>query len=342
MTIPATLTSDEARARRGRTDAQRFFLYALGFVLVQVCLLLAILSVASTRWFLAHDDDAGMRSFGYVFRIGHADCQVVLYGDSSAEIGLDPAVVQKVAGLKTCNLSEAGWIEDVVGTTYPLNYYLSHNKRPLYMVMMFTPSMFEPYRPPFSNYRFNGVLYELQYNRHAKVYWELLKRPKWLLDFDLWAGHAMIEHFLDRELFPDPGLPPMDGMLKDRSRRMGWWRVPWPPETHCVRDALHLGPGSISSYPASVAKMRKLYSVGGTKVLIDMTPVPTCDLLQNTYRKRAAGLQDNKFETLPISYFGEGDVHASLEGSRYISTEVGEQILALENMKGKDGEKPAK
>lgn len=334
--------SKEESAGRRTLSGRKFFFYACGFVLAQISLLLLVLGVASTRWFLAHDDDPGMRTFGYVFRIGHADCQVVLYGDSSAEIGLDPSVVQNVTGLKTCNLSEAGWIEDVVGTTYPLDSYLRHNKRPLYMVMMFTPSLYEPYRPPFSNYRFNGVLYELQYNRHAKIYWELLKRPRWLLDFDLWAGHAMIEHFLDRELVNNPGLPPMDGAMNERTQRRGLWRVPWPPETHCVRDALHIGADSIGRYAASVEKMRKLYAVDGTQVLLDITPVPTCDLLQDTYRERSAGLHDNKFETLPISYFGEGDVHPSLQGSHFISTQVGEQILALERKTGRRGTKPTK
>ena len=79
--------------------------------------------------------------------------------------------------------------------------------------------------------------------------------------------------------------------------------------------------------------MRRIYGVEGTTVIINMAPVPTCDTLQQTYRRKSEGLRDNAFETLPITDFNEGDVHFSPEGGRHISIEAGNQILALEEQR---------
>lgn len=65
-------------------------------------------------------------------------------------------------------------------------------------------------------------------------------------------------------------------------------------------------------------------------MILDISPVPDCDVLYDRYAELANGLHDNAFEPLPISYFNEGDVHFSAVGSQYISRKAAEQILALE------------
>jgi hypothetical protein len=79
-----------------------------------------------------------------------------------------------------------------------------------------------------------------------------------------------------------------------------------------------------------VASVRQRYGVDGTHVILNISPVPDCDVSYSLYDNSAKGLHDNTFERLPISYFNEGDVHFSPVGSSYISNEAAHQILNLE------------
>ncbi len=120
-----------------KPQGARLILYVVGFVGVQIFVLLLTFVVSSTPWFLTHDAYPGMRQIGYSLRLKHEDCDVVIYGDSSSLTGLDPDIIQGITGLKTCNLSEGVSIESVVGSLFPLDNYLKNNKRPLFLLTMY-------------------------------------------------------------------------------------------------------------------------------------------------------------------------------------------------------------
>jgi hypothetical protein len=303
--------------------------YVAGFVSAQALVLLLVLASVHTRWFLRHDDYPGMWQSGYGARLKDRNCDVVLYGDSSALTGLRPDVIQQITGLKTCNISEGVTIQGVVGSGYPLDEYLANNKRPRFLLMMYTPSVFRPYLAPFSDYKPEGMIYAFEYDRTEEWYRGLLRHRQWLLDFVIWSGHAILQDGLDRFTAAGRAKVSVDTRAQ-REGENGVWPYPRPPETYCVRTAYHMTPAMIVRYADSVETMRRLYSVDGTQVIIDVAPVPTCDTLQQAYREKSEGLHDNAFETLPISYFNEGDVHFTPEGGRIISVEAANQILALD------------
>jgi hypothetical protein len=312
-----------------RSKSMRLMLYVAGFVSVQILFLLLAFVAASTPWFMTHDAYPGMLQAGYSVRLKQADCDIVLYGDSSALTGLDPDIIQTMTGLKACNLSEGVTIQGVVGSRFPLDTYLKNNKRPLYLLAMYTPSLFRPYVDKFTDYQPEGVLYMLQYDRNREMLRGLLRRRRWVVNFDLWTGRQIVKDFLNRCLPGRNFKVPVDARAQ-RDSRHGIWPFPVPPETDCVRTAYHLLPSEFARHADSVAEMRSIYGVDGTTVLVNISPVATCDALQQTYRDLSAGLHDNLFESLPISDFNEGDVHFSADGSRHISVEAGGQILALE------------
>jgi hypothetical protein len=279
-----------------------------------------VVVVAATPWFLIHDAYPGMQQSGYSLRLKHADCDIVIYGDSSTLTGLDPDIIQKITGLKTCNLSEGVTIQGVVGSRFPLDTYLANNKRPPYLIVMYSPTFFRPYVDKFVDYQPEGVLYLLQYDRSVEMVRGLLRRPDWLVKFDLWAGRQMVKDFLNRYL-PGSGAKAAADTRAQRDGRHGMWPYPLPAETECVRTAKHYDPKTFGRYADSVAEMRGLYAVHGTTVLVNISPVATCDTLQGVYRELAEGLHDNAFEALPISDFNDEDVHFSAAGSEHISIE---------------------
>jgi len=301
-------------------------LYSLGFVLIQAGLLTLTVVLVSSPWFLTHDDYPGMLQSGYGMRLQHEDCEVLIYGDSTTLTGLDPAVVQQMTGLKTCNIAEGGTIQGVVGSRFPLDAYLSRNKRPRFLLTMYSPLLFRPDRKLLDDYKPEGMIYAFQNDRTPAFYRGLLHRREWAFDFVAFAAQRMIGYFLQHYLL---------GVQRNtvdtraqRDGRRGIWPYNFPPETHCLRGPI--GPNDVARYADEVASMRAHYAVQGTQVIVNIAPVPICSVSYEIYRSMSEGLHDNAFERLPISYFNEGDVHFSPEGSRYISIEAGNQILALE------------
>ena len=315
-------------------------LYAAAFAAVQALVLLLTLVVSATPWFLTHDAYPGMYQLGYGLRLKHADCEVVIYGDSTALTGLDPQIIQQVTGLKACNIAEGITIQRVVGSSFPLDSYLANNKPPRYLLAMYTPSILRPYIKPFDTYGPEGIAYALQYDHSRSMLLRLSRRGGWqvkmqdklgvpMIVFDLWAGRMMILDLLERLHVASEPHSTLNSRAQ-RDARQGFWPYPLPPETHCIRQTYGMMAKDFQSYPDSVAKMRSLYTVGDTTVLINIAPVADCDELKQTYRELNAGLHDNAFEVLPISDFNDGDVHFTPEGGRQVSLEAGKQILALE------------
>ena len=84
----------------------------------------------------------GGSSFGpaldYGFQLPHTDADIVIFGDSSAAVGLDPLQMSSALGLKVINLPNTGASLHVVGDLN-LKRYLANNKPPRLIVFYFTP-----------------------------------------------------------------------------------------------------------------------------------------------------------------------------------------------------------
>jgi hypothetical protein len=299
--------------------------YVAAFVVAQTLLLASTFYIASTPWFLWHDHYAGLRNIGYSHRAGHLDCQVLIYGDSSSLTGLDPAIIQRITGLKTCNVSEGITEQAVVGSDEPLKAYLKDNTPPRFLIGTWTPSSFRPDFGPYDSYFPEGFVYALQLGDRRKFFERMVRKPTWLGKFSIWTLQSLADGLLDE--FTGKSRHQIDARAQ-RDARSGQWLYPSPPETQCVRGNLSIAPEQVGRWQNSVENFRNKYNSSQTTVIIDISPVPDCDASYRVYANRSAGLHDNAFERLPIRFFNEGDVHFSPEGSDYISQEAGRQILA--------------
>lgn len=306
---------------RGRHPG--WYVAGLGLLLVAACAV--ALKLAEAEWFLRHDGDPGMRTIGYSRRVGSPNCEIVLWGDSSALTGLSPAVFERVTGLSACNLSESGNVQDVTGSDSALQEYLRHNRPPRFLVSMWTPSLFRPNRAPGQHFYPEGVTYALQYENDFATWRMLAGKVTWLPRYAGWVLNSVVDDTLDRA----QGTESHFDARADREQKKGWFPFPRPAETGCVRDRLHITADTIQSWGQDVAAFRRKYATPETQVLVNMSDVPVCDKLYDTYAERAKGLYDNRFERLPIRYYNEGDVHYSPEGAEYVSTQAALQVLAL-------------
>jgi hypothetical protein len=311
--------------------------YATLFVCMQLGALVALLCVMVRPWFLTHDGYPGIYQAGYGMRLVHADCDVVIYGDSSALTGLDPQLIAKITGLKTCNIAEARGVQDVVGYQFPLDSYLQRNKRPRFILMMLGAPSFVPGKKPFTAFSTEGMIYALQYDHGREMLKGFRRRPNWVMNFVFWAAESMLENQW-KQLLPWTRKPDID-TRKQRADRDGIWPFPLPPEVNC--DYSGPDPSPVVRNAEDVAETRKRYAVDGTQVIIDVSPISNCNPYEGLYRKQLDGLHDNALVALPMPYFNMTDVHFSPMGSAYISTEAANQILKLMHQNNVKNPSPA-
>ena len=303
-------------------------LYVVLTLAIPVLLLAAAFATANTNWFFYHDNYFLLRNIGYSLTLHHADCQVVLTGDSSALTGLDPLTITRLTGLSACNVAEGGTITVVAGS-YPLDTYLQQNARPKYIVFMFTPSLFRPNHSwhDYSSY-YEGIVYLLRFERNENTYLQLLKHPRETLSFTLWAAHGIVADAIERMSDPHK----YDGVEDPAARRQrhnGLFTLYSGPETNCFRNGWDKSLPVVTD-PEWVEGLRRKYGVDGTHVFVNVAPVADCDDMKDVYVRTLKRVYDNQLEVLPIGLFNNQDVHFTPEGAERVSSGVVKQILADE------------
>lgn len=295
---------------------------------VPLFLLATSLAIANTDWFFYHDNYFLLHNIGYSLTLNHANCEVVLTGDSSALTGLDPLTVTRLTGLSACNVAEGGTITAVTGS-YPLDAYLQHNAPPKYLVFMFTPSLFKPTHSwrDYSSY-YEGIVYMLRYERSKNTYLQLLMHPRETLSFSSWAAHAILADTANRLTEPHK-YDEVEDPASYRKRHSGLLTFYSSAETSCFRNGWDKRL-NITTDPQWVAGLRRKYGANGTRVIVNVAPVADCDDMKDVYERVLQGVHDNQLEVLPIGMFNNQDVHFTPQGAEQVSTGVANQILSYQ------------
>ena len=117
-----------------RSRYLRFFFWLL---LIPAVLYLTAIPLVRTagyyRWAPSHYGPI----LDFAFNTQHQNADVVLFGDSSAFLGIDPRLVNRELNLKTLVLPNTVGSLPVLGAT-ALDFYLAHNPRPRLIVLYFT------------------------------------------------------------------------------------------------------------------------------------------------------------------------------------------------------------
>jgi hypothetical protein len=246
---------------------------------------------------------------------------VLIYGDSSALVGVDPAIVRQRTGLTVCNIAELAGMT-VVNKTLVLDLFLQRNPRPRFLVLLFAPENFSiPSNWDHSHVStFEAISFRLEHERNLKTGQLLAAHPA---DAFSWAelGLRMALQRLRAKPFPYPEAhlrEAHNGQLPDSG----------PVPAGCSSN-LYTNPPD----PAWIGRLRSQYGVGGTAVLIDATPAPECDPNLPFYRQHLDGLVDNApYQPIPLSSFADnGRLHVNQSGASLISNMVAGQIVARLN-----------
>src|SRR5271167_557911 len=107
-------------------------------ILIPLLFLLSSIPIVRSTSFPAESKDPFLLNLDYAFSLKHVDCEIVIYGDSTAITGIDPTVVEQSSGLKTCNIAQSQSILEILGTM-ALDTYIANNAAPKFLIMQFAP-----------------------------------------------------------------------------------------------------------------------------------------------------------------------------------------------------------
>src|SRR5579859_3101721 len=111
------------------TSSRTSLRYCVTLLLLPLLAIPAFIALGRSNFFLHHGASVWVRSNDAVFEMANRDCDVLIFGDSTAMTGINPDVVESNTGFKTCNIAVTNAVLAVTDNL-TLNHYLAHNAKP--------------------------------------------------------------------------------------------------------------------------------------------------------------------------------------------------------------------
>ena len=252
-------------------------------------------------------DRLGISKFGpvldYGFDARNVNADVVIFGDSSAFIGIDPRVVNGELGVKTVVIPNTVGSLPVLGAM-PLQRYLTHNRPPRLLVLYFSPWNLDYDDPKRRDLLFEGEEILFRHGSWPEIARFAERKPAEVLTFPFkvystlgWNNLSYALHHRNREQGTDALLGHMD------------YAFTYPPMTAPCKL---LASGIDGDGDASVRALVNRYTTSQTQVKVYLAPIPGCSnsgvVLQHSFHDLAVA----KPIVLPPSWFVGDDADAHI------------------------------
>jgi hypothetical protein len=231
-------------------------------VLVLPTLLLTLVAIPWTRYARTAPGKWMMPAMDFRYSLANVNADVVISGDSTGLVALDPAVMQPDLHMNVVNISSLGSIFNVQLDDM-LDHYLRYNKAPRLIVVSLSPWNLrqEPVSPENS---FEGIVMLIRHGTWPEIFHFAAANPLVTLHFQYQVLRYLLTSFrhedraLQAELLEHRGFAPIDP----------------PPLQHPCKVAK----GYMDPEVADGLAMHfyKKYSTAQTRVLVYMAPVADC------------------------------------------------------------------
>jgi hypothetical protein len=282
------------RERRRRS----YGIYLLVVLLLPLACLLLAFPIARSQRFLEVSRRQLWHATDYRYMDEMRDCEVVIAGDSSGMIGVDPRVIEARTGWKTCNLAVPYMVTAVAGTSI-LDHYLAHNPAPRFIVFHFSSTHLRAPALDEENGVIDAWLAADERFTPEQALALFLRHPKSSLYFaaELWRQFLST----NRLLRPDWSGQTYARDLAEQRAQHGWMPQPgtaW--DVVCGWQA-----PSVEVDRRYLDELIARYTKGGTQVLIWENPSRACDTHIERYRAddRAIGLPPP--QVYPVGQFSD-------------------------------------
>jgi len=248
---------------------------------------------------------------------------LLIYGDSSAMTGDDPADIESQTQLKTCNISQTQPIVAADGVL-PIDLYLKQNSLPKLLVIQVAPEAFYQSHRLDEMAAFDPVSLMLRHERGVGVYMTLLRYLPQTLQY---TSLVLQDRYKPDRAYAAAFNRDYVKALSDYYSSRGLLTLAKATQTAC--DVAKGLPKAADF--GWVEEARRRYMAEGVTVLVTVSPIPECDPQLEMFRRDLAGHIDSEVRTLPISLFNDGNRHFTREGASVVSQMVAQEILAAKS-----------
>jgi hypothetical protein len=240
----------------------------------------------------------GFSKFGpvldYSFDINHLDADVVIFGDSSAFLGVDPHIVTAETGLRTVVMPNTVGSLPTTGDM-ALRRYLEHNRKPRLLVLYFSAWSLDYNDPNYIGLNFEGEEELLRHGSFRDVAQFALHHP---IEFLLVPFRAYITLGVQSAIkyFHDPD------RLGETAAALGHmdYTLPYPVLTQpCRIPARYLS----RVKDDSVRQLVQQYQTLNIPVVVYLAPIPDCAGAAIVTHQSHAGLPATSPAIEPASWF---------------------------------------
>ncbi len=298
--------------------------YCLFVLLLPLLAIPAGISFGASNFFLHHGASVWVKANDAVFDMRERDCDVLIFGDSTAMTGIDPDLLASLTGFRVCNIAVTNAVLAVTGTL-TLDRFLGVNAKPRILLFQLAPDGFEPSRDTWHRTIYaEGMLEALRHGDPRTSRLLLLSHPRESIAF---AGYAVgfgawyvlrqaWFHIAHRQLEEDSILV-----------RNGFFTPPGPARTFCTPPDSRVFPDQQSSRFSRdlISGFQHRYAGQAAIVLVNVAPIPACDGNLATYQTELHGITSNSLQALPITLFND-DRHYTADGSRVVSYAVADEL----------------
>jgi hypothetical protein len=257
----------------------------------------------------------------YAFSLNHQDCEVLIFGDSSAMTGVDPVKIEELTHRKACNISQTQPTVAATGTL-TLDLYLKQNAVPKYLVIQLSPDTFYQAHGLDTLAAFDPIMLMLRHDPGYGTAKKLLQNMAPTLRF---LSVVLQARYRPDRAYGATFFALYTRPIADYYAHKGFLSMPKPSERGCgVAKPL----GEVADF-GWIEEARSRYSAMGAKVLVLVSPIPECDSQREIYRGLDAHV-DGGSSTLPLELFNDSDRHYTREGADVVSDSVARRIMALE------------
>jgi hypothetical protein len=313
---------DEVPAPPVSPRAASFRYCVLLFLLPLAAIPLSI-GLGASDFFLHHGASVWVQSNDAIFNQRDRDCDVLIFGDSTAMTGINPDVVERSTGFKTCNISVTN---SVLAVTHnlTLNRYLAQNAKPRVLLVQLSPDGFQPESNAWGGTVYpEGLLELLRHTSPAESRRVLLTHPQQAIAFAGYSSGFTAYALLKDLWFHVTNLRPSEDRLTIRN---GFFTPPARPATSCEPGATFSNPRAGGAFPRRVVgEYESDYAARSGIVLVNVAPIPSCDQNLAAFSSELNGVTSNSLMPLPVQLFNDPR-HYTADGSTVVSRLVAEEL----------------
>lgn len=300
--------------------------YCLLLLILPLLAIPACIRLGCSDFFMRHGASVWVQSNDAVFSMRDRNCDVLIFGDSTAMTGIDPDVVERNTGFTTCNIAVTN---SVLAVTHnlTLNRYLAKNAKPRVLLIQLSPDGFQPESNVWNQTVYpEGLLELLRHGSPADGRRVLFTHPREAIAFAGYAaGFTLYSGVKDMWFRATNWRPEEDAV----SIHNGFFTPPSPPSTSCKPGATFSNPGAGGAYPRTVVgDYQNGYAGRSGIVLVNVAPIPSCDQNLAAFSSELNGVTSNSLLPLPVGLFNDPR-HYTAVGSAVVSRLVAQELNAV-------------